>query len=221
MALGEVGLFLSSWSAYKLGVDLRDLDSDLGSSSRHPDGARTVWKKLWSLPVPHLEHSPVCDICGMEEETEFHALVRCTHAATLRENMRASWPIPDERLLLSPGPEWLLHVIGASTKEEAGRLVLILWRVWFARTEWIHSGRWVGVEASIRFLMKYWEDLNGSTPQEGDDNKGKKAAEPLIVGVASTAQAKERWKPPDDGWLKENIDAAFSEHSGRQALGWL
>ena len=44
MALGEVGLFLSSWSAYKLGVDLRDLDSDLGSSSRHPDGARTVGK---------------------------------------------------------------------------------------------------------------------------------------------------------------------------------
>ena len=67
--------------------------------------------------------------------------------------------------------------------------------------------------------MKYWEDLNGSTLQEGDDNKGKKAAEPLFVGVASTAQAKERWKPPDDGWLKVNVDAAFSEHSGEAGIG--
>ena len=83
----------------------------------------------------------------MEEETEFHALVRCTHAATLRENMRASWLIPDEHLLMFSGPEWLLQVIGASTKEEAGRLILILWRAWFVRNEWTHAGRWVGGDA--------------------------------------------------------------------------
>jgi len=92
----------------------------------------------------YLKLSAVCEICGMEEETKFHALVRCTHAATLRENMRASWLIPDERLLMFSGPEWLLQVIGASTKEEAGRLILILWRAWFVRNEWTHAGRWVG-----------------------------------------------------------------------------
>ena len=40
-------------SAYKLGVSLKDIDSDLGSSSSRPDGSRPVWKKLWSLPIPH------------------------------------------------------------------------------------------------------------------------------------------------------------------------
>jgi len=52
--------------------------------------------------------------------------------------------IPDEHLLMFSGPEWLLQVIGASTKEEAGRLILILWRAWFVRNEWTHAGRWVG-----------------------------------------------------------------------------
>ena len=122
----KLGCF-SVRSAYRLGVDVRDLDSNLCSSSNRPDGLRTVWKKLWLLRIPHkirifawkvvhgglatksnkkrrhLECSVVCDICGMEDETEFHALVWCKHTTALREAMRATWPIPIERLLMLSG----------------------------------------------------------------------------------------------------------------------
>ena len=155
----------------------------------------------------------------MEEETEFHALVRCTHAATLRENMRASWLIPDERLLMFSGPEWLLQVIGASTKEEAGRLILILWRAWFVRNEWTHAGRWVGGDASTRFLTNYWESLEGSSLQAEGDHKGKKPVEPMRAGVDGLARTQERWNPPEDGKLKVNVDAAFTESSGEAGIG--
>ena len=40
-------------SAYRLAVDIQELDSRLGASSRHPDGHRPVWRKFWALPVPH------------------------------------------------------------------------------------------------------------------------------------------------------------------------
>ena len=85
-------------SAYRLAVDLRDLDSQLGASSGRPDGHRPVWKKFWALSLPHkvrifcwkliqgglatksnkrkrnLETVDTCDICGIEGETEYHML---------------------------------------------------------------------------------------------------------------------------------------------------
>ena len=97
-------------SAYKLGVNLKDVDSDLGSSSRHPDRSRPVWKKFWSLPIPHkvrifawklihgglatnynkhkrrLEPDAECSICGSEEEIGYHAVMQCDHAKALRSN---------------------------------------------------------------------------------------------------------------------------------------
>ena len=86
------------------------------------------------------------------------------------------------------GPEWLLQVIGASTKEEAGRLILILWRAWFVRNEWTHAGRWVGGDASTRFLTNYWESLEGSSLQAVEDHKGKKPVEPMRAGVDGLAR---------------------------------
>ena len=139
-------------SAYRLGVSLRDIDSNLGSSSSHPDGSRPVWKKFWSLPIPHkvrifawklihgglatkankfrrkLEPTATCSICGSGEETEFHAVMCCPHAKSLRYAMRSCWPIPGEKELGLTGPEWLLNVINTSDPDAAAQLILILWR---------------------------------------------------------------------------------------------
>ncbi|RLN09427.1 hypothetical protein C2845_PM11G08620 [Panicum miliaceum] len=59
------------------------------------------------------------------------------------------------------GPEWLLHVVGTARAEEAARLILVLWKAWFVRNEWTHAGRWIGGEASVKFLTNYWESLTG------------------------------------------------------------
>jgi len=170
-------------SAYKLGVNSKDVDSDLRSSSRHPDGSRPVWKKFWSLPIPHkvrifawklihgglatnsnkhrrrLEPDAKCSICGSEEETGYHAVMQCDHAKALRGAMRTCWPLPEERHLRLTGPEWLLNVIDLAEADAAGQLILILWRSWFVRNSWVHEGRWINGSASINFLTSYWDNL--------------------------------------------------------------
>ena len=108
------GIF-SVRSAYRLGISLEKLEVGTVSSSSIPDGGRPAWKKLWKLPVPHkvrifawklangglatkrnkmrrkITREATCDLCGREEESEFHAVISCDHASHLRKAMRDSW----------------------------------------------------------------------------------------------------------------------------------
>jgi Zn finger protein HypA/HybF involved in hydrogenase expression len=81
------------------------------ASAARPHGS-PVWKAFWKLPIPHkvlifgwrvandglatevnkkirkLPVSGTCSICGREEESVMHALIRCPHALHLRAAMR-------------------------------------------------------------------------------------------------------------------------------------
>jgi hypothetical protein len=49
-----------------------------------------------------------CQLCGMEDESAYHAVVRCPHAIKLRKEIRKEWKIPGEEGLNWSGPLWLL-----------------------------------------------------------------------------------------------------------------
>ena len=143
------------------------MEAGSASSSSDPDGSRPAWKKLWKLPVPRKVHifawkliqdglatkhnkkkrtiikEAVCDLCGKDVETEHHAVIRCNHAASLREAMREIWDLPAESTLAFNGPEWLIMLIDREDAEVAAQLVLVLWRSWFVRNELTHNGRWM------------------------------------------------------------------------------
>ena len=53
----------------------------------------------------HIIRDAACDICGMEEESEFHGTVSCQHARSLRSAMREHWLLPEEKYLVHTGPE--------------------------------------------------------------------------------------------------------------------
>lgn len=89
------------------------------SSSSDP-GERSVWDVIWkadilekieiiawrvdteSLATKHnafrrtLAKEDVCDICGVEKEDEFHAMITCTRSRALRCAMRAACDLPKE-----------------------------------------------------------------------------------------------------------------------------
>ena len=93
-------------------------------------GNRSLWKSIWKLPqkievflwrvVNHgsatrlnkwkrsLEKDNMCELCGLQVESEFHALVMCDHARNLRSPLRKIWGLPSEELLFCTGPDWLL-----------------------------------------------------------------------------------------------------------------
>jgi hypothetical protein len=122
-------------SAYKLALRMEYKVMGNEGSSSCADGSQSLYKKLWSVKVPPkvrlfawklseeglatqdnrkrrtLVREDICTICGMEKETGYHAMVRCSKAATLRAEMRRHWTLLAEELLRYTGPDWLLLLL--------------------------------------------------------------------------------------------------------------
>jgi hypothetical protein len=115
-------------SAYKLALQIHQVDHRQVGSSTNPDGSRALYKEVWSAKVPPkvrifawrllhdglatqcnrmkctLTDDATCLVCGTEE-TAFHAVVRCTKAMALRNEMRRHWSLPDEKQFMFSGPD--------------------------------------------------------------------------------------------------------------------
>ena len=161
-------------SAYKLCVELCDLEKGGTGSSTRPDGSRPALKRFWLLKVPqkikvfawrlihgglatrvnkrvrNLETISNCEVCGMEDEDEHHAVVRCDLAAVLRAEMRKSWNLPLEEEFRFTRPEWLLELVGHISPERAVQVLLLLWRSWYSRNEVVH-GKGIFIMGSVKF----------------------------------------------------------------------
>ena len=95
-----------------------------GASSAQPDVTRPIWNLICQATIPqkmkvmawkaatsalatfkcmqyrHLRTRATCPLCGVEDESSFHALVACKEAVQLWEGMRRIWLIPsNERLV--------------------------------------------------------------------------------------------------------------------------
>jgi hypothetical protein len=81
----------------------------------------------------------MCKICGVEEEMGFHAVVNCTKAWALRQEMRRHWSLPEESWFRYTGPDWLLVLLGAVDDERRAKTLLLLWRAWHLRNLAVHA----------------------------------------------------------------------------------
>jgi len=160
----------------------------------------------------HIIRDAACDICGMEEESEFHGTVSCQHARSLRSAMREHWLLPEEKYLVHTGPEWLLHIVSLSEPDSAARLILTMWRAWFVRDRWTHEGKWQNESTSINFLLSYWDSLCCIRQEKVLDDKGKGIMHPMQRQLGSERpQPKKLWSAPQENWVKVNVDGALAD----------
>ncbi|XP_071683392.1 uncharacterized protein [Lolium perenne] len=120
-------------SAYNLALDLKNGTPPNSSSCQNGD--RNLWKVIWSTNVPPKVNRarrlpnilPMCTICGMEEETGYHATMVCTKAIALRQGLEKSWNLPPESKLIHTGPDWVLVLLDSLTHDQrsiaAGHIV--------------------------------------------------------------------------------------------------
>jgi hypothetical protein len=98
-----------------------------------------------------------CRICGYECEVVFRVMLKCPHAAALWAAMREIWDIP---LWKGGGTrDWLeqwLFKLDASTCD---RVLMIAWRIQFARNEVTHEKELSSIEGSRRFICSYIRSL--------------------------------------------------------------
>ncbi|KQK12594.2 hypothetical protein BRADI_1g04772v3 [Brachypodium distachyon] len=148
-------------------------------------------------------------------------ILNCTKARALRQAVRCNWTLPPDCELQRSGPDWVLLSLRRVNDDCRGKLMLIWWRSWHLRNDIIFSKGDAFVTASAQFLFSYAKtlaSLEGRIP--APDPKGKSplfdmSAAPLMPAT----QKLFKWKPPETGWIKLNVDASFFASSGAAAWG--
>jgi hypothetical protein len=124
------GIF-SVRSAYHLAVQLDRANQNMAGCSSRPEGNKPIYNDIWKATVPPkvrvfawrlsqdslatqtnrktktLEKDAICQLCGMEEESSYHAVVRCMKAVALQHEICKHWSLPGELQFRYSGPDWL------------------------------------------------------------------------------------------------------------------
>jgi hypothetical protein len=224
---GESNGMFSVRSAYRLGIQSTLENLNQGQSSSEPLGNRSIWNLIWKATVPlklmvfawkaatstlavcaELHHripgkDPVCTICGCEDD--HHALVRCTLARALRDEMRKFWVLPLEEVFLQSGKEWLLHLLSNATADTRPKVIFLLWRVWHHRNNIFHGDGKASIVASAQFISNYLQSFLSVT-------------KPNLTGH-TIPEGPVAWTAPAEGGLKTNVDVGWDELSKTAGIG--
>ncbi|XP_021760550.1 uncharacterized protein LOC110725370 [Chenopodium quinoa] len=154
----------------------------------------SIWKKVWhastlprvkiffwraclgALPTAKGLHrrvpriSPLCSICGVEEETEMHCLRDCFIARSIWEKCELDWR--GGGAAQSFGEVALSRLDGLPSKEH-GWFITICWVVWTARNRWAFEREACNAKGSIEYVTKLMKDLQG---EEAVSVRGGKAS---------------------------------------------
>ena len=168
----------------------------------------------------HLATRSLCPLCGVDEETTFHALIACTQARILWINMRRRWPLPNDDALIDNGKEWLLFLLNSSSEAVADMVILLIWRIWQIRNDIYHGKEAPPVLASVEFLNSYYKSINlaGKFTVE-EIVKGKMPSAPQVVTRQKMVVAAVPWPAPARGMVALSVDGSFNPQDGSAAAG--
>jgi hypothetical protein len=230
---------------YRLAYNLAHTGALVQGNSDTGVPDRALWKCVWSAPVPNkikifgwraasdnlptqhnkwrrtLEVSNICPICGVEAESSFHAIVACTKAKAIRQEMRKIWNLPSEKEFHYTGKDWLLLLLAKLNKKEQGQVLLLLWRAWFLRDDIIHEKGMATIKQSVDFLKSYAVEISlDQVPCFSPHDKGKMVLHldqgPVQVGSVKSSIG---WTKPSSGCVKVNVDASFAQPGNQATLG--
>ncbi|KAE8809235.1 hypothetical protein D1007_14135 [Hordeum vulgare] len=148
-------------STYYLALQQHVQTHDNGACSTRPERGRPCWNLIWQAKVPNKMHSfawrvdvdalptneckarhhiPVhaaCRVCGVMEDSSFHALVICPKSLELWDLMRQDWPLPAKEKRVDTGKEWLFGILANHNEEVHAMTIILLWRIlessqWYA-----------------------------------------------------------------------------------------
>jgi hypothetical protein len=156
-----------------------------------------------------MEVTGLCNICGMEKESVAHALFRCNHARILWEVMSQCWSLPSPAAFYIQSPTWFQEVLLQASDHMIDNIMLVAWRVWYARNEVTHGKSLPPIEGSKNFLCSYLRTLHNikDLPVEVMI-KGKQ----IMVEAGKAPQTRVKlsvqdkpWSRPPTGWVKLSI----------------
>jgi ribonuclease HI len=169
-----------------------------------------VHRRLITVPA-------TCTVCGAASEDAHHALVLCTPARALRDQLRQVWALPPERDFIRTGEEWFLQLLANVPAETKPLLLFLFWRVWHHRNNIVHGDGKAPISASVPFLQNYAETFKLAASKQ-TDSKGKEKLFRMDLVVSDFSSTKSDWRPPNAGCTKVNVDGGWDWAS--KNAGW-
>jgi hypothetical protein len=119
--------------------------------------------KLFDVTGTWIIYTPTCHICGMEPETNHHAVINCTKAKALRQRLRETWSLPDEENLQPTGNDWVLVLRNQVDSEMRSKLLLLWCRAWHLRNNIIFGYGKCSIEQSAIFVQSYLSSFTNNS----------------------------------------------------------
>jgi hypothetical protein len=147
-----------------------------------------------------MEEIAHCKTCGAEEESIFHALFECAWARQFWREVREVTKVKLSKLCPT---SWATDLVeGKIADEEMASIILCgCWLVWTERNSVWHGNNGRSVSVSVKWTLDTTVDLARA---------GKRTPRKARVLV--------KWKKPNPGVYKINVDASFrvNENNGAQ-----
>jgi len=103
-------------------------------------------------------------------------------------------------------------------------MILIFWRNWSDRNSVTHGGGCLSIKASTHALRALQTTLSQTQHNFSDDMKGKCPLN-VFAGNQKPVVPKEKqtakllWRPPEEGWIKINVDGSYVETTSQASAG--
>lgn len=175
------------------------------------------WKKLWKLNIPHKvkiflwrfcrNTMPIrwrlrsrgiivpitCPMCNNDVEHMLHLFFDCNFAA----DCWAHANIMQDMTEVEAAPSWLLDKLATASVEELEKISMVLWGIW----NWRNRKVWDNKSVTGAFAMD--ESFKTLTTW--------REARKIVKSTVPVSQRTEecsKWRPPEQGGFKINVDAS-------------
>ncbi|KAL4368823.1 hypothetical protein GQ457_05G010890 [Hibiscus cannabinus] len=143
-----------------------------------------------------------CRMCDKETETMLHAMRECLQVQSV-------FHISGMDLLLPQGPfisclEWLMECWSLLERAQFTFLILLLWNIWNRRNRWVHNNQLIPTRLVSEYAQVVAVDAQG-------------ANEDIVHRVP--CDRSKRWKKPEAGQVKINVDGAWLAASRQASIG--
>lgn len=148
----------------------------------------------------------VCPMCIRDVEDLLHVFFDCQYASQCWNHIGLQYDMTN----VHSAPEWLLNKVNEGDPQEVVKVVTVLWGIWHGRNKLVWENKTIApsvvVDWSSRSISE-WQQAQKNIKTRGRGVEDRVRRETV------------RWKPPEAGHLKINVDASLSQETDSYALG--